>query len=73
LTTNLAIRYNYIYEKQHLLLRKTGQKNNAEPKIKFSVYGGEKGIRTHSLCFIIAINTDFYFQCVGFRVGLMLD
>jgi hypothetical protein len=53
LTTNLAIRYNYIYEKQHLLLSKTGQKNNAEPKIKFSVYGGEKGIRTPDTVFTV--------------------
>ena len=43
----------YIYEKQHLLLRKTGQKNNAEPKIKFSVCGGEKGIRTPDTVFTV--------------------
>ena len=42
-----------IYEKQHLLLRKTGQKNNAEPKIKFSVCGGEKGIRTPDTVFTV--------------------
>lgn len=34
-------------------LRKTGQKNNAEPKIKFSVYGGEKGIRTPDTVFTV--------------------
>ena len=34
-------------------IRKTDQKNNAEPKIKFSVYGGEKGIRTPDTVFTV--------------------
>ena len=35
--------------------------------------GGDEGNRTHYFNLIMPINTDFYFRCVGFRVGFGLS